>query len=166
MVGIGADVPLVGRLAELDRIGEALAAAAAGHGRVMVVEGEAGIGKTRLLDAALDHARGLGMQVFRAHAEEFESRRPFGAVADCLGVTRSSTDPRRAEISRRLYGGPTPRRPPARSSAWWRTCSPSSRTSAPTGRSSSPSTTSSGPIRRPCWWPTAWPGPPPPFPSW
>ncbi len=105
MVGTGADVPLVGRLAELEWVGEALTAAAAGRGRVMVVEGEAGIGKTRLLDAALDRACGLGMQVFRAHAEEFESRRPFGAVADCLGVTRSSTDPRRAEIARRLYGG-------------------------------------------------------------
>ncbi len=105
MVGTGADIPLVGRLAELERVGEALASAAAGHGRVIVVEGEAGIGKTRLLDAALDRARGLGMQVFRAHAEEFESRRPFGAVADCLGVTRSSTDPRRAEIAHRLYGG-------------------------------------------------------------
>ncbi len=105
MSGAGAEVPLVGRLDELHRIGEALASAAAGRGRVVVVEGEAGIGKTRLLDAALDRARGLGMQVFRAHAEEFESRRPFGAVADCLGVTRSSTDPRRAEISRRLHGG-------------------------------------------------------------
>jgi DNA-binding CsgD family transcriptional regulator len=99
-----ADIPLVGRLDELDRIGEALASAASGHGRVIVVEGEAGIGKTRLLDAGLDHARGLGMRVFRAHAEEFESRRPFGVVADCLGITRSSTDPRRAEISRRLFG--------------------------------------------------------------
>ncbi len=104
MVGTGAGVPLVGRLSELHRIGEALASAANGHGQMVVVEGEAGIGKTRLLDVALDQADRLGMAVFRARAEEFESRRPFGAVADCLGVTRSSTDPRRAEISRRLYG--------------------------------------------------------------
>jgi DNA-binding CsgD family transcriptional regulator len=105
VVGIGADSPLVGRLVELDRIREALASAVAGRGRVMMVEGEAGIGKTRLLDAGLDRARGLGMEVFRAHAEEFESRRPFGAAADCLGITRASADPRRAAISRRLYGG-------------------------------------------------------------
>lgn len=103
MVGTGADVSLVGRLAELQRIGAALASAGAGRGQVVVVEGEAGIGKTRLLDAGLDHARRLGMGVFRAHAEEFESRRPFGAVADCLGLRRSSIDPRRAEISDRLY---------------------------------------------------------------
>ncbi len=106
MVGTGADVSLVGRLAELQRIGEAVASAAAGRGQVVVVEGEAGIGKTRLLDASLDRAHGLGMGVFRAHAEEFESRRPFGAVAGCLGITRSSSDPGRAGISRRLYGGP------------------------------------------------------------
>jgi DNA-binding CsgD family transcriptional regulator len=105
MVGIGGDVPLVGRVAELHLISEALASAATGRGQLVVVEGEAGVGKTRLIDAAADQADGLGMQVFRAHAEEFESRRPFGAVADCLGVTRSATDPRRAEISRRLHGG-------------------------------------------------------------
>jgi DNA-binding CsgD family transcriptional regulator/mRNA-degrading endonuclease toxin of MazEF toxin-antitoxin module len=41
---------LVGRAAELAILTEALDAAAGGHGRVVLVRGEAGIGKTRLID--------------------------------------------------------------------------------------------------------------------
>ena len=78
---------MVGRLAELHGISEALASAVAGHGRVIVVEGEAGIGKTRLLDTALDHP-GFGMGVFRAHAEEFAAR---------LGLKRSQLYARAVE---------------------------------------------------------------------
>jgi class 3 adenylate cyclase/tetratricopeptide (TPR) repeat protein len=41
--------PLVGRRRELDRLRELLARAKAGHGQVVLVAGEAGIGKSRLL---------------------------------------------------------------------------------------------------------------------
>jgi DNA-binding SARP family transcriptional activator len=44
----------IGRDAELAELGEALAAAAGGAGRVVLVTGEAGAGKTTLVDAFLD----------------------------------------------------------------------------------------------------------------
>lgn len=74
---------LAGRQAELATVTDALGAASRGKGRVVVVEGEAGIGKSTLVDAALGRAGG-GLRVFRAGAEEMESHRPFGVVAEAF----------------------------------------------------------------------------------
>ena len=65
----------------------------------MLIEGEAGIGKTRLLAGVLEDARGRGMQVAAGRAEELERTRPFGLVAAAFGCARSSPDPRRAAIA-------------------------------------------------------------------
>jgi hypothetical protein len=54
---------------------------AAGQPTLALIEGEAGIGKTRLLEAALKKAPGRGMQVARRRAEELEQTRPFGPAA-------------------------------------------------------------------------------------
>ena len=52
--GSGVTSPvLIGRDAEASRIDRALSALAEGHGRVVVISGEAGIGKTRLIEEAL-----------------------------------------------------------------------------------------------------------------
>ncbi|HXG75709.1 MAG TPA: ABC transporter substrate-binding protein [Gaiellaceae bacterium] len=48
----GVDTPLVGRERELERVRESLAALTAGRGGVLLVTGEAGIGKSRLLAEA------------------------------------------------------------------------------------------------------------------
>jgi AAA ATPase domain len=69
-----------------------------GHRAVALIEGEPGIGKTRLLDAALKDARRRGMQVATGRAEELERTRPFGVMAEAFGYARSSPDPRRAAI--------------------------------------------------------------------
>ena len=53
--------------------------------RELLTEGEAGIGKTRLLDRALEDARVRGMQVARGRAEELEQSRPSGLVAAAFG---------------------------------------------------------------------------------
>ena len=66
---------------------------------IVLVEGEAGIGKTRLLAKALEDARGRGMHVAAGRAEELERTRPFGVLAGALGCARSSPDPRRAAIA-------------------------------------------------------------------
>lgn len=52
----------------------------AGTGRLMVLEGPAGIGKTRLLRCASDAARSRGIQVLSARASHLERNFPFGLV--------------------------------------------------------------------------------------
>jgi predicted ATPase len=104
VVGFVADPKrgLVGRSAELGQIRLAVRQVAGGIGQAMLVTGEAGIGKTRLVAEGLDDARRWGVQVFRGAAEELERRRPFGAIADCLGIGGSPPDGRRAAITRLL----------------------------------------------------------------
>ena len=82
-----------------------------GRRAVVLIEGEAGIGKTRLLDAALEDARRRGMQVAAGRAEELEGMRPFGLMTGVFGCTRSSADPRRAAIGELLSGAAGERNP-------------------------------------------------------
>ena len=96
---------LRGRVAEIAVLGEALDRAASGQPAVVLIEGEAGIGKTRLLAEALADARGRGMQVAAGRAEELEQSRPFGLVASAFECARSSPDPRRAAIAGLLAAG-------------------------------------------------------------
>ena len=105
-MGTLAPVPgLRGREAETAVLGEALDRVASGRRAVVLIEGEPGIGKTRLLDVALEDARGRGMQVAAGRAEELERTRPFGVVAGAFGCARSSHDPRRAAIGELLATG-------------------------------------------------------------
>jgi hypothetical protein len=98
--------PLRGRGPEVEILGEALDRVAAGRPALMLIDGEAGIGKTRLLDGALEDARARGMQVAPGAAVELEQHRPFGLVAAAFGCERSSADPRRAAIAD-LLASPT-----------------------------------------------------------
>ncbi len=81
-----------GRTAELDIVRKALDDARTGHGRTVLVEGEAGIGKTRLLEETLDDARSSGMRVFYGAALELERGRPFGAVIDAFAIRPDAED--------------------------------------------------------------------------
>lgn len=101
----GATTPLIGRVAETARIRDLVGSASAGEGQLLLLDGDAGIGKTRLVDEALAVAAGLGMRTLRAQAEELDSRRPFALMTDALGVTTRSTDPRRRDAARMLYEG-------------------------------------------------------------
>jgi len=94
--------PLRGRGPQVEILGEALDRVATGRPAVVLIEGEAGIGKTRLLDGAVTDARARGMQVARGRAEELEQSRPFGLVAAAFGCVRSAGDPRRAAIAELL----------------------------------------------------------------
>lgn len=82
---------------ELSSLDVALAALARGAGGCVVVEGPAGIGKTRLLAAARDRARENGVRVLRARGSELERSAPFGIVHQLLDVTvRRATAGQRA----------------------------------------------------------------------
>jgi DNA-binding CsgD family transcriptional regulator/tetratricopeptide (TPR) repeat protein len=99
---------LVGREPELLVLRDALAGTASGLGSTLLIEGEAGIGKTRLIDHLIDLARRDGMTVLRGDAHPLGRTRPFGAIADALGLRPRSADPRRAEIGRWLVAGSSP----------------------------------------------------------
>lgn len=73
---------LVGRGSERAEIDELLADARAGRGRVLVLRGEPGIGKTALLGYAAERAE--GMLVLRALGVESESELPFSALHELL----------------------------------------------------------------------------------
>jgi DNA-binding CsgD family transcriptional regulator/tetratricopeptide (TPR) repeat protein len=74
---------LVGRVAELAALRHILAGIRRG-GQIVVVEGEAGIGKTSMIEAAIGVARDEGMDVLTSRAEEFEAHRPFAAIGGLL----------------------------------------------------------------------------------
>src|SRR5215216_1438500 len=90
---------LRGRTVELRTLADALGRAAGGRPAIVVVEGEAGIGKSRLLAEALEDARSQGLEVVAGRGQDLERNRPFGLPADGFGCTRSSPDPRRAAIA-------------------------------------------------------------------
>ena len=105
MPGVGAHLRLVGRPAELLAGRAALARVADGVGQAIVFEGEAGIGKTRLVDELLEEAASRGLQVFRGAAHELEQSLPFAAIADVLRLDPRSDDADRAAVGRLLMGG-------------------------------------------------------------
>jgi len=65
---VGSVAGLVGRRAELTALRSAVDKGARGTGAAVVVLGEAGIGKSRLLEAAVDRARAAGMAVLTGRA--------------------------------------------------------------------------------------------------
>ncbi|UTI63794.1 AAA family ATPase [Paraconexibacter antarcticus] len=73
-------LPLLDRQAELSALGDAIAATAAGEGRVVLVEGTPGVGKTRLLAEARRLLDAAGLRVLPARGGEIEREHPYGVV--------------------------------------------------------------------------------------
>ena len=71
---------LLEREQELERAHATLRAIGQGTGCVLVIEGAAGIGKSRLLGDARERATQLGFRVLAARATELEQGYPFGVV--------------------------------------------------------------------------------------
>ena len=91
---------VVGRHEELDLLQAALDEAREGRGRLVLIRGEAGVGKSRLtlqLEAA---ARSAGMQVLRGRAAASSSSVPFRPFAEALlGATRAAGPPEAPELA-------------------------------------------------------------------
>ena len=81
-MGPGGPFPLqlLDREAERAAIAAAIKSACSGSGSALLVEGAAGIGKTRLLTHACEHAARAGMTVLGARAAEFEDGYAWGVV--------------------------------------------------------------------------------------
>jgi predicted ATPase len=80
---------LVGRHDELGVLRGHAEAVQQGHGRIVVICGEGGIGKTRLIAEALELPAAVPWHVLWGTAEELQQQRPFGVVCDALAHTRS-----------------------------------------------------------------------------
>ena len=77
----------------LQAISAALDAVQDGNGRALLIEGHAGMGKTRLHEAALDDARGRGLRVLRAAGAELEQNVAFGVAGQLIRALLSELPP-------------------------------------------------------------------------
>jgi DNA-binding CsgD family transcriptional regulator len=95
---------LVGREPERRRISALLAGARLGEGAAVLLVGEAGIGKTALLDAVVAGAE--GMRVLRATGTEAEADVPFGGLLQLLrpvlGLLDRLPEPQATALARAL----------------------------------------------------------------
>jgi predicted ATP-dependent serine protease len=76
---------LIERESELAVLGEVIESAACGRGGAVLIEGEAGIGKTRLLGLARARALAAGARVLYATADEIEASVPLAGARALLG---------------------------------------------------------------------------------
>jgi ATP/maltotriose-dependent transcriptional regulator MalT len=83
----------VGRADELERLEGALDALDRGEPGCLAVEGEPGIGKTRLLDELRERAEARGHLTLAGAAAEFERDLPFAVWADALDAYVAAQDP-------------------------------------------------------------------------
>lgn len=76
-------IPMVGRNAELSILAQAHGSIA-NSGRVVLVDGEAGIGKSRLVEEFLARAERSGAPIAIARCHSEETQLPFGAVTELM----------------------------------------------------------------------------------
>jgi tetratricopeptide (TPR) repeat protein len=95
---------LIGRDGELGVLAGLVAEVVSGRGSVVLVDGEPGIGKSALLQAALARAASLGCQVFWGTGSELDQALPLAPLLDGLRVREPSANPRRETIARLLCG--------------------------------------------------------------
>jgi tetratricopeptide (TPR) repeat protein len=101
---------LIGRDRELKLLHEALDDARRGAGRVVEIVGEAGVGKTRLLDAMSDQA--TGFRILHAVCEAYTASTPYALsrelLRELLGFGRDDPDEAVAQRLRELVANQTP----------------------------------------------------------
>ena len=103
-------LPLTGRNAELGVIRKAFTSARSGEGRLVDVVGEAGVGKTRLLEALRDAA--AGFRKLHASCEAYTASTPYAVwrelLRESMGFGRDDAD---TDIAERLRGEVAARAP-------------------------------------------------------
>lgn len=105
---------LIGREAERQVVDSLVAGARTGRSGVLLITGEAGIGKTALLDYAADAAQ--GMRVHRLVGTELEQDLGFGGLSQLVGRTAEELEllpepqARALAVALELRAGPSPDR--------------------------------------------------------
>ncbi|HLK38602.1 MAG TPA: AAA family ATPase [Polyangiaceae bacterium] len=96
--------PLIGRDGEVARLHGALDDAWRGAGKLLLLSGDAGVGKTRILEDVALHARRRGGRVLRGRCFESEEVLPFAVWADLL---REEASPPVMQETRALFDAVT-----------------------------------------------------------
>src|SRR6202012_994037 len=86
---------LIGRTAELEQMRHLLDGAARGESQLLLLSGEPGIGKTRLLQALSTEAHGF--RVFGGRGTELEHETPFAPLIEALDGAISALDESRLD---------------------------------------------------------------------
>ncbi len=102
MTDTGTQGALLERERELEALESALSAAREGTGGLVLVEGHAGVGKSRLLDAAALRARQSAIGVLRARGSEHEAGFGFGVALQLFEPLLANADDKRRDT---LLGG-------------------------------------------------------------
>jgi DNA-binding CsgD family transcriptional regulator len=92
--------PVLGHHGDFKALRDAVARLSAGRGGVIWVEGEPGIGKSTLVEAALSEASKLNCQGYRALGDELGWHMPLRALIDALGAAAG------AEVMEAMRQGP------------------------------------------------------------
>jgi DNA-binding CsgD family transcriptional regulator len=96
---VSASFAVLEREEDLETLGELLAGAAAGGGGAVVVEGSAGLGKTRLLVEVEARGRAAGLRVVRARGHELEREFAWGGCVQLVGsLLAGMPEDERAEL--------------------------------------------------------------------
>jgi DNA-binding NarL/FixJ family response regulator len=90
--------PLYGRDAELTVLRAALDEAVAGRGRLVLVGGEAGIGKTSLVQALAAEATAAGVAVLAGGCDDLGTTPPYGPWIELLRAYEPDDDPARTDL--------------------------------------------------------------------
>lgn len=95
-----AQLPLTGREREMSVLEDAWRAAMAGRGRAVVVEGETGVGKSRLVEELRASAANQGAELRLVQCEQYEATTPFFVIRLLVTAVLGGTDDLQERIRR------------------------------------------------------------------
>jgi DNA-binding CsgD family transcriptional regulator len=86
-------LPFIGRERELALMDSARDEVTHGRGQLVLLSGDGGVGKTRLVQESAQHVRDAGWQVAIGQAYPLETAIPYAAFADALAPVLAALDP-------------------------------------------------------------------------
>src|SRR5437868_12285024 len=84
----------IGRAREIESLSRLIGQLSDGHGTTVVISGEAGIGKSRLVSEARSRAASHGVRILQGAAFELDRAAPYGPIADLFRAFFRGKSPR------------------------------------------------------------------------